>query len=242
MTAPAEGLPGWVTWRQRPFPDANLLLLPGSQPALVDSGFVGHAQDTVDWVRAHTRDLALVVNTHWHSDHVGGQRAAAVRWSRGGCQRRRRRGRQPPRPRLLRSRVPRPARRPLHHRGDPRRRQVLRLGDADWQVVSTPGHTPGHLCAVAARGTPARGRRCALRLRRRLGQPRPRRPRRRRHRPRIPATARRPRPTRPARPHTAPSPPTRTQPSPPHTSSTHAWSRTPTEPSGTAPAGSSPSP
>ena len=68
--APAEGLPDWVTWQQRPFPDANLILLTGSQPALVDSGFVGHAQGTVDWVRAQTHDLALVVNTHWHSDHV----------------------------------------------------------------------------------------------------------------------------------------------------------------------------
>ena len=48
MTSPAERLPDWVTWRQRPFPDANLVLLGGSQPALVDSGFVGHAQDTAD--------------------------------------------------------------------------------------------------------------------------------------------------------------------------------------------------
>ena len=29
-------LPPWVTWQQRPFPDANLLLLPGRNPALVD--------------------------------------------------------------------------------------------------------------------------------------------------------------------------------------------------------------
>jgi glyoxylase-like metal-dependent hydrolase (beta-lactamase superfamily II) len=51
------------------FPDANLLLLRGRQPALVDRGFVGHA---AAWVRAHTGDLALVVNTHWHFDQVGG--------------------------------------------------------------------------------------------------------------------------------------------------------------------------
>jgi hypothetical protein len=52
-----------VTWQRRPFPDANLLLLHGGQPALIDSGFVGHAQETAAWVRAHASDLALVVNT-----------------------------------------------------------------------------------------------------------------------------------------------------------------------------------
>jgi glyoxylase-like metal-dependent hydrolase (beta-lactamase superfamily II) len=64
-----ERLPAWVTWRRRPFPEANLVLL---RPALVDSGFVGHAHRTAAWVRAHAAPLALVVNTHWPSDHVGG--------------------------------------------------------------------------------------------------------------------------------------------------------------------------
>lgn len=68
----ADRLRSWVTWQQRPFPDANLLLLAGRQPALVDSGFVGHAEQTADRVRAHTSRLSLVVNTHWHADHVGG--------------------------------------------------------------------------------------------------------------------------------------------------------------------------
>lgn len=68
----AEWLPAWVIWQHRPFPDANLLLLRGRQPALVDSGFVGHAEDTAAWTRAHTGHLALVINTHWHADHVGG--------------------------------------------------------------------------------------------------------------------------------------------------------------------------
>ena len=72
MASDAERLPARVTWQRRPFPDANLLLVHGRQPALIDSGFVGHAEQTAAWVRAHTEDLALVVNTHWHSDHVGG--------------------------------------------------------------------------------------------------------------------------------------------------------------------------
>ena len=64
--------PSWVTWLHRPFPDANLLLLPGRQPALVDSGSSATPRRPPDWVRAHTGQLSLVVNTHWHSDHVGG--------------------------------------------------------------------------------------------------------------------------------------------------------------------------
>ena len=70
MTPSEMGLPEWVLWRQRPFPDANLLLLQGAAPALVDSGFVGHAEQTADWVHAHTSDLHLVVNTHWPAPFV----------------------------------------------------------------------------------------------------------------------------------------------------------------------------
>ncbi|MFJ2197613.1 hypothetical protein ACWGK6_25350 [Streptomyces violaceusniger] len=63
MDDDAERLPAWVTWRRRPFPDANTLLLHGRQPALVDSGFVGHAEETAAWARARRGDIALVVNT-----------------------------------------------------------------------------------------------------------------------------------------------------------------------------------
>lgn len=55
MDGGAEQLPDWVTWQRSPFPDANLLLLRGRQPALVDSGFVGHEQGTAAWARAHAR-------------------------------------------------------------------------------------------------------------------------------------------------------------------------------------------
>jgi hypothetical protein len=37
VTSPDERLPHRVLWQQRPFPDANLLLLREDTPALVDS-------------------------------------------------------------------------------------------------------------------------------------------------------------------------------------------------------------
>ncbi|QPP07112.1 MBL fold metallo-hydrolase [Streptomyces bathyalis] len=145
MNDAPEGLPAWVTWQRRPFPDANLLLLHGRQPALVDSGFVGHAEETAAWVRAHAGHLTRVVNTHWHSDHVGGNAllqaggagiaasapdAHAVARRDAGC--------------CVAEYLDQPVApytvdEPLEDG------QVLRLGDADWEVVRTPGHTPGHL-------------------------------------------------------------------------------------------------
>jgi glyoxylase-like metal-dependent hydrolase (beta-lactamase superfamily II) len=145
MALDAERLPAWVTWRRRPFPDANLLLLRGRQPALVDSGFVGHADETAAWVRGHTGDLALVVNTHWHSDHVGANALlqaagagiaasspdahAVTRRDPGCCQ-----------AEYLDQPVgPYTVDEPLNDG------QVVRLGETDWEIVRTPGHTPGHL-------------------------------------------------------------------------------------------------
>lgn len=143
---PQEGLPSWVQWEQRAFPNANLLLLHGRQPALVDSGFVAHAGETLRWAHAHAGALALVVNTHWHSDHVGGNAALqaagagiaasgpdadAVRRRDPGC--------------CSAQRLDQPV---AAYTVDMALEdgQVLTLGQAEWQVVRTPGHTPGHLC------------------------------------------------------------------------------------------------
>src|SRR5699024_9314561 len=140
-----ERLPEWVTWQQRPFPDANLLLLHGRGPVMVDSGFVGHAEDTAQWARARAGHVALVVNTHWHADHVGGNgllqaMGAGIAASRPDAQAVARRDPgccvaeyldQPVAPYTVDQ--------PLDDG------QIVRLGDADWQVIRTPGHTPGHL-------------------------------------------------------------------------------------------------
>ncbi len=145
MTLDAESLPAWVTFKRRPFPDANLLLIHGRQPAIVDSGFVAHAQQTAAWVRGHIPQLALVINTHWHSDHVGGNAllqgmGAGIAASAPDAQAIARRDPgccvaeyldQPVAPYTVEV--------PLDDR------QILRLGDADWEVLRTPGHCPGHI-------------------------------------------------------------------------------------------------
>lgn len=138
-------VPDWVQWQQRDFPDANLLPLQGADPALVDSGFVGNAAQTADWARDRAPDLSLVVNTHWHSDHVGGNAelqargvgvlasavdATAVNRRDAGCCSAQRLD-QPVPPYSVDRAVA---------GGD-----VLRLGEADWEVIATPGHTAGHL-------------------------------------------------------------------------------------------------
>jgi glyoxylase-like metal-dependent hydrolase (beta-lactamase superfamily II) len=142
---PEERLPAWLVWQQRPFPDANLLLVRGREPALVDSGFVGHAAETAEWARAQAGHVALVVNTHWHSDHVGGNGllqaagagiaasgpdAGAVARRDPGC--------------CLAEYLDQPvAPYTVDEALDDGR--IVRLGDTDWLVVRTPGHTPGHL-------------------------------------------------------------------------------------------------
>ncbi len=63
----------------------NVLAFDGDAAALVDTGYVGHADQTVALVRQGlgTRRLARVVNTHSHSDHIGGNAALQRAW---GCE------------------------------------------------------------------------------------------------------------------------------------------------------------
>lgn len=66
---------GWLS--------SNNVLLDGDAPVLVDSGYVTHAAQTVDLVERalNGRALALLVNTHLHSDHCGGNAALQARYA-----------------------------------------------------------------------------------------------------------------------------------------------------------------
>ena len=52
----------------------NVVLFDGGEATLVDSGYVSHAAQTVALVRAALdgRRLGRLINTHSHSDHIGG--------------------------------------------------------------------------------------------------------------------------------------------------------------------------
>ncbi|MCB9451519.1 MAG: MBL fold metallo-hydrolase [Anaerolineaceae bacterium] len=68
-------LPDWLVFFQRTFPSANMVLVKTSRPVLVDTGFGGDLAATPQLLRdsgIQPDNLALVANTHYHSDHVGG--------------------------------------------------------------------------------------------------------------------------------------------------------------------------
>jgi glyoxylase-like metal-dependent hydrolase (beta-lactamase superfamily II) len=55
----------------------NILFLEGEEAALVDSGYVSHGEQTVALLRHALagRQLSRLLNTHSHSDHIGGNAA-----------------------------------------------------------------------------------------------------------------------------------------------------------------------
>ena len=131
----------------------NVLMRAADGAALVDSSYVTHAPQTLALL-AHALGggrLARLVNTHCHSDHMGGNRAIQ---DAHGC----------------RTTIP-AGEAPLIDRWDERELvlgfadqradrfryddtiapgDVLRLGDIDWQVLAAPGHDPHSVMLYAS--------------------------------------------------------------------------------------------
>jgi glyoxylase-like metal-dependent hydrolase (beta-lactamase superfamily II) len=85
MTNPTPGLnlgtpvlPGGITVLERGWLSSNNILIQGAaNTALIDSGYGSHAAQTLALVKATLQDrpLDVLLNTHLHSDHCGGNAA-----------------------------------------------------------------------------------------------------------------------------------------------------------------------
>ncbi|MEW6637218.1 MAG: MBL fold metallo-hydrolase [Actinomycetota bacterium] len=134
---------------QREYPSANIVLVRGERPVLVDTGFGSDLFETERLLReagVPPERLALVVNTHYHCDHAGGNSGlrrryalpiAAHRWEAAMVNRRDREScsaewlNQPVESYTVD--------RPLSD-GD-----EIDTGTVALKVLHTPGHTLGHL-------------------------------------------------------------------------------------------------
>lgn len=144
--------PDWLTFFEREYPSANMVLIRGERPVLVDPGFGSDLPATEKLLReagVPPENLRLIINTHYHSDHVGGNSGlqrrygipiAAHRWEADLVNRRDREAcsaewlDQPVEPYEINS--------PLSE-GDEIDADVV------LQVLHTPGHTLGHVSLYA---------------------------------------------------------------------------------------------
>lgn len=141
--------PPLLRFIERPFPSANMVLALGPRPLLIDTGYGADIQETERLVRAAgvaAGDLTLIANTHYHSDHVGGNArlqerygvpVAAHAWDAGLINRR---DPEVGAARWLEQPIePYQVQRALHD-GD-----ELETGAGALRVIHTPGHTLGQL-------------------------------------------------------------------------------------------------
>lgn len=132
---------------ERPFPSANSILLHGIAPILVDTGFGSDIPQLEQWLHAQgvpPEHLSLIVNTHYHSDHVGGNRwfqqahGTPIAASAHDAE-------------LVNTRDPAVCAaewlcQPVEaYRVDRVVERLLDTGEQFWTVISSPGHTRGHI-------------------------------------------------------------------------------------------------
>ncbi len=143
-----------VGFFQRRYPSANVVLLHGSRPVLVDTGFGADVAELLRWLDAKdvaAAKLSLVVNTHSHCDHSGGNHALqalhgtpiAAQADEAAAVNRRD-------PDACRADWLRQPIEPYQVDYLLRDGDQVSTGEAAWRVVATPGHTTGHISLHSA--------------------------------------------------------------------------------------------
>lgn len=141
---PSPALPETVRVIERGWLSSNnILLLDGHEATLIDSGYCGHAAQTVELVKSALagRHLVRILNTHGHSDHIGGNAALQREF---GCEILIPAGieqhiRDWDEAALMLSLADQRAER-FHHDGVVRAGDTLRMGGLEWQAHAAPGH------------------------------------------------------------------------------------------------------
>lgn len=136
-----------IQFFQRVFPSANMALIRGPRPILVDPGYGADLATTIALLHeagVAPESLALIVNTHYHGDHCGGNGGlqarygtpiAAHAWEAGAINRRDAEAcaaawlDQPVEPYRVQQ---------ILHDGD-----LLETGVATVRIIHVPGHTLG---------------------------------------------------------------------------------------------------
>ena len=154
MPRQARSLSVPAAFLERAYPSANSVLLLGRRPVLVDTGFGGDTPVLMGWLAEqglHARDVVLILNTHSHCDHAGGNHAfesehgtpIAAQADEAG---------------LVNSRDPDACRaewlqqpiEPYQVTRQLRGGDTVGVGGTAWLVMGTPGHTAGHLSLYSA--------------------------------------------------------------------------------------------
>ncbi len=144
-----DHLPAWLRFLRPGFPSANLVLATEGTRVLVDTGYGSDAERLVAALAAAgvaPGDLELVVNTHCHSDHVGGNAllqgtfGVPIAASAGDAERVN--GRRPEA--CLAEWLDQPVE-PYRVDRVLEPGERIAIGPAEWEVLTTPGHMPSHL-------------------------------------------------------------------------------------------------
>ena len=142
-------LPPWFHFFQRSFPSANMVLIQGAWPLLIDSGYGSDIDATEVLLRSTgtpPEEIALLANTHYHCDDVGDNATlqesyrlpiAAHAWDAA----------------LINRRDPEACSAAWLDQPVELYTVTMPLQDGDWietgttsvQALHTPGHTLGHL-------------------------------------------------------------------------------------------------